>query len=770
MKQYKIIATSSLLSFYPIRSSHPINQIKISTNSKGVNPKLFKEYDRYTFYQGDVSVGWSTYGINKERGLFAKNLIKTGDIIGVYGGVITNPIEEDINNDKYFQIGKSRRSINGNCPQMDKSLDQYSSNIELNNKYSSQNFMRGFYCQTINDFSFPGIGSFINTDLANEKNNATAVNIELSQCVTQSIKNTTRKSKKWIIFQAIKNINPGEEILYNYGKDYTKRLSNKILNSNGLIIYKVNKKTTKIPIIKIKQEPLSDTEINEKNKTPVTKKRRITLSSTPKAQNHRQNDILEVVSEESTNNAITSSPQLNTFLKTYKRNFLYKKRTLIIKKYCHNLKDLIIFLNHIKLKIIEDNIIFEKFCTSLDSTLDLIKKINTLNSNTQQKHPPISKYILEKIRNKYCQSGPEITQFLNHTKSYKINFHCDDYITLLNYKVNSFKKAKDFLKHLENNQLAFSIQLYNGILKSNDFSLSESLSLLREPINKNSFNSDSITLLLKSCVTLTQALSIAIESVKRNIYLSEESLLMMFKKCNTHNDYILCLNIQKNRTKFSSKTNKAIKLLNTHKTTELCINNKNLSNFKFILLCKEYLTENTSHIKKIHLPNNHLSSIGIKQLSFFKNLEDLDLSNNNINSVENLAPLTKLHTLNLSNNQCTNKFDTFNQLTNLSTLNLSNNNLSIHHLSHLSNLINLKNLDISSNNILNEATQKLTPLHKLEFLNINKTAITIQGIETLKKLSHLKILILDKNYFPKITRKSINIILNKAANLEISYE
>src|ERR1700675_2180536 len=89
----------------------------------------------------------------------------------------------------------------------------------------------------------------------------------------------------------------------------------------------------------------------------------------------------------------------------------------------------------------------------------------------------------------------------------------------------------------------------------------------------------------------------------------------------------------------------------------------------------DFLTESTyrEKFKKVHLLKNLKCKLKLKQsLEELTVLQELDLNNNRITSIQQIGQLTVLQELNLSNNKITN-MQQIDQLTALQELNLSNN-------------------------------------------------------------------------------------------------
>lgn len=106
-------------------------------------------------------------------------------------------------------------------------------------------------------------------------------------------------------------------------------------------------------------------------------------------------------------------------------------------------------------------------------------------------------------------------------------------------------------------------------------------------------------------------------------------------------------------------------------------------------------------------------------ISSFSNMEKLFVQNNKISNVDEISKLTKLQTLQLSNNGTKINLGSIDKLTNLTGLYLNNNALTTSDITGLSKLTNLKQLYLNNNNITSlESIEKLGNLIEL-YLNDN---------------------------------------------------
>ena len=168
-----------------------------------------------------------------------------------------------------------------------------------------------------------------------------------------------------------------------------------------------------------------------------------------------------------------------------------------------------------------------------------------------------------------------------------------------------------------------------------------------------------------------------------------------------------------------------------------------------------------TQLKKLDLHRNELTVDGLEELATLTNLEELNLSENVLGGkAEDYEPLTKLtslKTLNLSMNQIDSGaigiLDKIAKLTNLEKLALSSNKFGEHDFAPLTNLVNLKELNLSYNEIGSEAVgilDKIAKLTNLETLNLESCKITITDdlLKSLFSLPNLRELYLAQNELP----------------------
>lgn len=134
------------------------------------------------------------------------------------------------------------------------------------------------------------------------------------------------------------------------------------------------------------------------------------------------------------------------------------------------------------------------------------------------------------------------------------------------------------------------------------------------------------------------------------------------------------------------------------------------------------LTTYYNSVQTLDLSNQNIDSADLAKLALFTGVTDLNLSGNkNVTSLTNLAHMTKLETLDLSNTVIID-LSGLSDLTKLKTLDLSNNT-ALTDLSGLSGLTKLKTLDLSGDKGVNNLSA-LKGLIALESLDISDTGVT----------------------------------------------
>lgn len=132
-------------------------------------------------------------------------------------------------------------------------------------------------------------------------------------------------------------------------------------------------------------------------------------------------------------------------------------------------------------------------------------------------------------------------------------------------------------------------------------------------------------------------------------------------------------------------------------------------------------------IKYLDLSNKNLTNSDLDELKVFEGLNQLNLSNNNIDNIDALKSLKNLFSLDISNNKISD-LSTLSGLSELFDLNASNNNIS--DVTTLSSLTKLDILDISGNRAINGVTS-LKHIGELDIRNDNITDIDLSGLTNL---------------------------------------
>ena len=148
-----------------------------------------------------------------------------------------------------------------------------------------------------------------------------------------------------------------------------------------------------------------------------------------------------------------------------------------------------------------------------------------------------------------------------------------------------------------------------------------------------------------------------------------------------------------------------------------------------------------SQLLEISVGNNQFAFGDIETfLQNFPQVEVLDLAHIGLNAVpQKISTLTKLESLNLSNNSITQNFNHLSTLIILKELNLAGNQLTKIP-TEVGMLTQLKTLDLSNNSISPNFTSPLSQLKNLEWLNMSGNQMTNfpTQLSQLSELIHLK--------------------------------
>jgi len=159
-------------------------------------------------------------------------------------------------------------------------------------------------------------------------------------------------------------------------------------------------------------------------------------------------------------------------------------------------------------------------------------------------------------------------------------------------------------------------------------------------------------------------------------------------------------------------------------------------------------------LTNLYLGNNQVKDLG--PITALQNLQVLDLQHNPLTTIAPLDQLPNLRALNLAQTEQALLMKTFPDLKHLVTLNLSQNNLSS--LQLLGKLSSLEKLDLSRN-LLNDLTP-LSNLKKLKYLDLRENKII--NYKPLYKLINLRILLIDT-----LTESDLAALKEKLPNTKI---
>ena len=189
--------------------------------------------------------------------------------------------------------------------------------------------------------------------------------------------------------------------------------------------------------------------------------------------------------------------------------------------------------------------------------------------------------------------------------------------------------------------------------------------------------------------------------------------------------------------------------INVLATTDLQFNDQNLynkvkqilndNNYNIIIddEINKFLRVTAEDIEKItSLDVSNLEITDLTGINAFNALQELNASGNELQSIyDSMLKINTLEKLDLSNN---NIRGIYSNLFNLKELNLSNNNIESIEQFNFSNLLNLENLDLSNNNIANyvdkyfndidHVLEPLKSLTKLETINLDNNSISNTSI------------------------------------------
>jgi Leucine-rich repeat (LRR) protein len=151
---------------------------------------------------------------------------------------------------------------------------------------------------------------------------------------------------------------------------------------------------------------------------------------------------------------------------------------------------------------------------------------------------------------------------------------------------------------------------------------------------------------------------------------------------------------------------------------------KMLDGFMLLYSCRVKLPQEAVKSK---LPSLHINDVVEDDLLYFTNLVHLDISDNEIQTMEQLENLKKLRELNLSSNNITSLHLKENTFKDLELLDLSYNRIPSSHLNTLAFLNKLRVLNLESND-LTTLPSNLSFLSSLLTLNLSNNNFTSDNL------------------------------------------
>lgn len=165
--------------------------------------------------------------------------------------------------------------------------------------------------------------------------------------------------------------------------------------------------------------------------------------------------------------------------------------------------------------------------------------------------------------------------------------------------------------------------------------------------------------------------------------------------------------------------------------------------------------ENLDNILYLNLNNLNLTNDDIKSLIYFKNLNILDIKNNNISSLDTLASLKNLTMLDADNNNISD-ITVLSNFSKLNSLSLANNQIT--DISPIKSLSELKFINLSNNKIINYENT-FSNLEYLSLLsldncdinnlylnsNISYTSLNLSNNPNLKLMNKINVFIIELN-------------------------
>lgn len=209
-------------------------------------------------------------------------------------------------------------------------------------------------------------------------------------------------------------------------------------------------------------------------------------------------------------------------------------------------------------------------------------------------------------------------------------------------------------------------------------------------------------------------------------------------------------------------TNISILFVNICKLLYLDVSNNNLSDLKAIG------ADIFPNLTALHLANNKIKTFNNPRTNSLKTLIDLGLSSNEISDI-NLSYFKELMSVDLSNNNLTYLNSTlFRNNEYLQSLDISRNNITDLPPGTFQFMKNLKFLNLSSNYLTKLRFGSLKGLHKTEVLDLSKNYISELDVDVFHECDELKTLIVDYNHIKTFdVERLILVSLRKLRTLSL---
>lgn len=189
--------------------------------------------------------------------------------------------------------------------------------------------------------------------------------------------------------------------------------------------------------------------------------------------------------------------------------------------------------------------------------------------------------------------------------------------------------------------------------------------------------------------------------------------------------------------------------VNTSNIQEFALVNATLENFDYFKLLP--------NLKRLSLSNSLSSKVNLTNLAKYSNIQNLDISNNGLQSLWNSSNLSHFIVLDLSRNNVQLNGNEFNTMKKLEFLNISYNKIADLHPDLFKDLSNLKFLDISCNEIKTITEKVFQPLLTLLHLNLSNNKLETLDDFSFEKLIKLQQLDLSNNLLINVTTATLQM-------------